>query len=481
VTKTGDLDDTIAAISTPMGEGGIGIVRLSGKNSIQIADRFFKSKRGRLLEKMKSHTIHYGSAVHLNGEVADEVLVSVFRAPNSYTKENVVEISAHGGIVPLRQILNLAVHHGARMAEPGEFTKRAFLNGRIDLTQAEAVMDTIRAKTDLALRAAMNQLQGSVSKEINSVKDNLMKIYAHLEAFLDFPDEHLEVYSNQEFHDRYESAVKRVENLLQSFAKGEILREGVVIVIVGRPNVGKSSLLNALLERDRAIVSAIPGTTRDALEEMIQLGGIPIRLVDTAGLFSSTEPLTQASMERTRKYFSNGDLFLFLLDAETGATAEDRTILSELEGKRVIPIVNKIDLLPEFQSKIENSNAEDIQNLLKKHFVCQFDFKSFPHSCFISAKTGFGIQTLEKSITSLIWNGKVEVESNQITRFRHKQALEEALEALKKSREAFLAKESLEFVTLDLKCALDALREMVGEIYSEDLLDVIFKEFCIGK
>lgn len=457
-------DDTIAAISTPAGEGGVGMIRVSGKDALKAVDQIFRSKRGISLKKVKTHTIHYGHVVDSENQIIDEVLVSVFHAPNSYTAETVVEINAHGGFISLKQTLNSVLKQGVRMAEPGEFTKRAFLNGRIDLAQAEAVIDTIRAKTDLALKAAVSQLQGSVSRDIHSIKDDIMKIYAHMEAYLDFPDEHLEIYSNDEFRARYDLALKKVEALLQSFAKGEILREGLLMVLVGRPNVGKSSLLNALLERDRALVSEIPGTTRDALEEMIELEGIPIRIVDTAGLFSSKDSLTQASMEKTRKYLSEGDIFLFILDAKDGFMKEDEIILNELSGKNVIPVVNKIDL-------IQNASANF--KIEKKSFASE--------PCFISAKEKMGINDLEEKMISLATTGKVTAESNRLTRFRHKQVLEEALASLRQSREAFLAKTSLELVIFDLKRSLDALREVVGEVYSEDLLEVVFKEFCIGK
>ncbi|MBI4387727.1 MAG: GTP-binding protein, partial [Candidatus Omnitrophica bacterium] len=300
--------------------------------------------------------------------------------------------------------------------------------------------------------------------------DDLMKIYAHMEACLDFPDEHLEIYANQEFHCRYESAGNTIKLLIDSFSQGEILREGVLAVIVGKPNVGKSSILNVLLERDRAIVSEIPGTTRDAIEESIELDGIPIRLVDTAGLFTSEEPLTQASMEKTRAYMKEGDLFLLVLDASTTMSLEDQNILSELSGKRTILLLNKTDLL----SNLNSISELNIQNQFKSVV-----WVSKP--CLISAKTKVGIENLEQTIVKTIWKGNIEKESAMITRLRHKRALEVSLEALEKSYQTFLACESLEFVTLDLKRALDALREIIGEIYSEDLLDTIFKEFCIGK
>jgi len=471
------LDETIAAISTPIGEGGIGIVRLSGKDAFTIAEKYFKGKNARSLQDAKSHTIKHGHIVDQNGDIADEVLVSIFRAPNSYTAEDMVEINAHGGLAPLRKILDLLLHAGARMAEPGEFTKRAFLNGRMDLTQAEAVLDTIRAKTDLQLKAAMAQLHGSLTRSLHSIKDDLMKIYAHMEAYLDFPDEHLDVYSSREFFARYESAEKKIGTLLDSFARGEIVREGVLVVIVGKPNVGKSSLLNALLERERALVSEIPGTTRDALEETININGIPVRLVDTAGFFKSEDTLVKASVERTRQYLSEGDLFLFVLDAKDGFSEEEQKILNELKNKKVILTINKVDLI----ANSHDLSEKETDRFIKQNLNGDFSFPFVTKPQFVSAKTKKGIRELEQTVAEALSCGKIECESVFVTRLRHKCALEQAGDALSKSKETFLARESLEFVILDLKKALDSLREIVGEVYSEDLLDVIFKEFCIGK
>ncbi|MBI1977357.1 MAG: tRNA uridine-5-carboxymethylaminomethyl(34) synthesis GTPase MnmE [Candidatus Omnitrophica bacterium] len=459
------LEDTIAAISTPPGEGGIGIVRLSGKNAIAIAACMFRSLNETNLAEVKSHTVHFGTVCDGEGRVIDQVLVTVFRKPKSYTAEDVVEISAHGGSRVLQRILNLALSYGARHAEPGEFTKRAFLNGRIDLAQAEAVLDLIRSRSDRSLEVALRQLAGKLSEEIHSIKDELVKIYAHLEAYLDFPDEHLEVYSNREFKSHFESVMQKLERLIGTFSKGSILREGALVVIIGRPNVGKSSLLNAFLDRDRAIVSEIPGTTRDILEESISLNGLWIRLLDTAGLGQSQNPLDQAAMERTRRSIGEGDLFLWVLDATSGLTDEDQEIVKGLkQGKKVIPVVNKIDIAN------RRNGFESFQ---------KFDIDEA--AIFLSAKTGEGIETLEKKMTDLILKHELNEESTLITRARHKRSLEESLEALRKSFDSFTRQESLEFVVLDLKQALDRLREFVGEIYSEDLLDMIFKEFCIGK
>lgn len=461
------LEDTIAAISTPPGEGGIGIIRLSGKNAIAIAASMFRSPNGTNLVEAKSHTVHFGTVCDGEGRVIDQVLVSIFRKPKSYTAEDVVEISAHGGSRVLQRILNLALSYGARHAEPGEFTKRAFLNGRMDLTQAEAVLDLIRSRSDRSLEVALRQLAGKLSEEIHSIKDELVNIYAHLEAYLDFPDEHLEVYSNQEFKLRFESVMQKLERLIGTFSKGSILREGALVVIVGRPNVGKSSLLNALLDRDRAIVSEIPGTTRDVLEESISLNGLWIRLLDTAGLGQSQNPVDQAAMERTKRSIGEGDLFLWVLDATSaGLTHEDQKIIKDLlkQDKKVVPVVNKIDIAN------DRNGFESLQQ-----------FGVDETAVFLSAKTGEGIETLEKKMADLILKHELNEESTLITRTRHKRSLEESLEALRKSFDSFTRQESLEFVVLDLKQALDRLREFVGEIYSEDLLDRVFKEFCIGK
>ena len=459
-----NLEDTIAAISTPPGEGGIGIVRLSGKNAISIAACMFRSANGINLCDQESHTIHFGIIYDGEGSPIDQVLVSIFRCPKSYTAEDVIEISAHGGSLILKKILDLTLSFGARHAEPGEFTRRAFLNGRIDLTQAEGVLDLIRAKTDRSLEIALRQLNGKLSQELNSIQNELMKLYAHLEAYLDFPDEHLEVYSNHDFKSRFQKVAEQIKRLIDSFSKGEILREGVVVIIVGRPNVGKSSLLNALLNRDRALVSDIPGTTRDILEESIVLDGLWVRLVDTAGLWHSTDSLDRAAMEHTQRYLEEGDLFLWVLDGTDGLLEEDRLILERLKGKKVVPVVNKID---RGGRKIIPSELEKVSGGLTP--------------IFLSAKTREGLENLEKKIVDLILGTELAQESIVITRLRHKRALEASWEALEKSFQTFLNRESLEFVALDLKQSLDALKELVGEIYSEDLLDVIFKEFCIGK
>lgn len=452
-----NFDDTIAAISTPIGEGGIGVIRVSGPKAIKIADKIFLAKSGKKLSGAKPLTVNYGEVCDEKGKRVDEVLVTLFRAPKSYTCEDLVEISTHGGIVVTRKILDLILKQGVRPADPGEFTRRAFLGGRLDLAQAEAVLDVIRAKTDASLTAAQDQLEGRLSHDIRKIKENLMKVYAHIEAFVDFPEEDIEVFSRGEILKRLEDVKHQIKTLIQSYGKGEVMREGVLAVIVGRPNVGKSSLLNALLDRDRAIVSEVPGTTRDTLEEMIELDGILFRIVDTAGLGRGRNQLDALSMERTKKYLEKGQLFLFVLDGSEPFQEEDRVIKELLGDKKVITVVNKSDLpitltLP--------GPAEPIK---------------------ISAKTREGISNLESRMTQLVWNGRVSVEGVTITRLRHKVALERAHEALESAKKVFLAKESLEFLSFDIKSALDALAELIGEIYSEDLLDVIFSEFCIGK
>jgi len=458
-----NLDDTIVAVATPPGEGGIAVIRVSGPEAARLVSRFFRPSKKIDLERETSHTLHHGFLADEKGKTVDEVLVGLFRAPHSYTGEEVVEISCHGGLYLTRRILEILTEAGARHAEPGEFTKRAFLSGRLDLTQAEAVLDLIRAKSDASLEAARRQLEGGLSKKIQKLKNGLMKIYAHLEAGLDFPDERLEVDSRDELLRRMSGAEEEMEELVASFRKGLALREGILTVILGRPNVGKSSLLNSLLEKERALVSSLPGTTRDALEETVEIGGWNLRLADTAGLGASPkDEVDRMGMEKTKTYIEEGDFFLFLADGSSEWNSEDEKILQELKGKKFLLVVNKTDLPQKL----------DLDLLLKK-------IPGTP--VFISCLTGAGISELEKKIAEKISGTEIVRESPTLTRLRHKQALKEALESLGRARKSLKDGTSTEFVLTDLKSALDRLRELVGEIYSEDLLDIIFQEFCIGK
>ncbi len=458
-----NLDDTIAAVATPPGEGGIAVIRISGPAAFKIADAVFFSPRGKLSD-FESHTLHYGE-VCADGKKLDQALASVFRAPNSYTGQDVVEISSHGGLLITRKILDLIIKNGARHAEPGEFTKRAFLNGRMDLTQAEAVLDLIKAKSERALETAGRHLTGSLSRKLNEVKESIMKIYAHLEAFLDFPEEDLEVYTDKEFTARFEKTQRSLEQLLAGFARGAALREGIGVAIVGRPNAGKSSLFNTLLARDRAIVSEYPGTTRDVLEEAIELSGLYIRLIDTAGLASENEnPLDRMGMEKTRAVLKGVQGYLYVLDASAPLEKGDRDILCEIDlSKPVLFAMNKSDL-PQRLSESDLKKIAQGRSCVK-----------------VSSRTREGIETLEKKLFEILWGPGTESAGEQITRLRHKNSVEEALNALKNAREAFSRRESLEYVAEDVKVSLNSLKELVGEVYSEHLLDVIFSEFCIGK
>ena len=457
------LEDTIAALSTPPGEGGIAVIRMSGKEALSLVAHLFRPSKRINLAEQPTHTIHHGHFLDEKGNLLDEVLISIFHSPHSYTGEEVVEISCHGGIRLTHQILELLFRKGARPAEPGEFTKRAFLNGKMDLTQAEAVLDLIQSRSQASLEAALQQLQGKLSEKINSLKETLLKIQAHWEASLDFPDEHLEIDSEEECLGLLRGVQEKIRDLVASFRRGRLLREGILTVIVGRPNVGKSSLLNAFLEKDRALVSPIPGTTRDALEETIEIEGFGIRLVDTAGLTSPKHELDQMGMDRTRRYLNESELVLFLIDGSEEWRAEDEAIFSELKGKNILPVVNKVDL----------SQKLDLDRL-----ICLFPETPLN---FISCATGTGLRELERQIAKIILEKGFARESVTLTRLRHKQALEEALAALQQSERLFREKVPAEIVLVELKGAVDSLRELIGEVYSEDLLDVIFQEFCIGK
>lgn len=457
-------DDTIAAIATPLGEGGISVLRLSGPESFSILKSIFHPKNPTRFEAFETHTIHFGK-IENQGQVYDEVLISIFKKHHSYTGEDLIEISAHGGMVLTRRILALLLEKGARPAEPGEFTKRAFLNGKIDLTQAEAVLDLIKSKSEKSLESAVSQLQGALSRRFQTLKNSMMKIYAHMEAFLDFPDEDLEIFEDSQFRHQLSEVEKELEQLIQSFKRGALFREGVSIAIVGRPNAGKSSLFNTLLARDRALVSEHPGTTRDVLEETIEIQGISIRLMDTAGLSQTlTHPLDQMGVQRTREVLGFADFYLYLIDGSVTLTREDHEAFHSIPNQKpILVLITKSDLPRQWKSQA-------LQNFFPNAQALE-----------VSTKTRKGIDALENKIADSLLGGTPAGDGEQITRLRHKQALDLSRLAWQKAIESFERRESLEIVILDLKAAIDHLRELIGEIYSEDLLDVIFSEFCIGK
>ena len=454
-----DLEDTIAAISTPIGEGAIGIVRISGKDAVKIADVVFRSKKGKSSSDFRSFSTHYGY-IYNKGAVVDEALLTLMRAPKSYTKEDMVEINCHSGIIPLRKALELVLDCGARLAEPGEFTKRAFLNGRLDLTQAEAVLDIIRSKTEASLRMALGQLSGQLSFRLNDIKERLLTVAANVEASIDFPEEDIEIISEGNIKERLETIRNNLLKLLESAEGGIILREGLTSVICGKPNVGKSSLLNALLQRDRAIVTHVPGTTRDAIEDLANINGIPFKLVDTAGIAPTEDLVEREGILRSRERMEQADLILLVLDASAEMADEDRILLSDTKDRPRILVINKIDL----PRKIDLSTLEG--NIMVE----------------ISAKEGDGIDELKKMMERAVWSGRAAVpEGGAITNLRQKQALKNASEAVERAVESVEKDLSPELIAIELREALDSIGEITGEIISDEILDRIFSQFCIGK
>ena len=459
-----ELDDTIAAIATPLGEGGISVIRVSGPKAFKIIAPFFSSPEKKDPSSFSANTIHWGKFLNQEGHLIDQVLLSVFRAPHSYTGQDVIEISCHGGLAVSKKILKTLLENSARPAAPGEFTRRAFLSGKIDLTQAEAVLDLIQAKSSRALEIAAHQLAGGLSRKFKTLKDDLMKLLAFMEACIDFPEEDLEIDVAAGMEKQLKDVRRQIEMLLASFNRNQIIREGILITLVGKPNAGKSSLFNALLERDRALVSELPHTTRDHLEEPLEIQGFFIRLRDTAGLISTPEhPLDKLGMERTFQAVQESQLVLFLADGSMSLDESDRHVFQKIPpGKKVLTLINKSDLPIKLDAKE-----------LKKLTGNEEDLK-------ISAHSRKGLKELEQRIALFLEKESGE-EGEQITKLRHRDALEKAASALERAEKAFKEKMSFEFVTVDLRASLDAVRELTGEIYSEDLLDVIFSEFCIGK
>ena len=455
--------DTIAAISTASAPAGIGIVRISGIEAIPFADRIFRAKSGRPLSEAKSHTLQYGH-VEAGGKLLDEVLVSVFRAPQTYTREDIVEINCHGGTLVVRSVLEAVLAAGARLAEPGEFTKRAFLNGRIDLTQAEAVMDLISSENQLAAESALSHLGGNMRRKIVSLREKILYETAYIEAALDDP-EHYDLTGYAP-----ELAVKLTEirgeilHLLQTADEGRIVKEGLATVILGQPNVGKSTLLNLISGEERAIVTDIAGTTRDVLEDHVILDGIPLRIMDTAGLRETGDRIEQIGVERAKACAQTADLILYLVDGNTPLSETDRKNLSELAGRKVILIRNKTDLQ-------EQVRDEDLRALL-------------PDAPFVrmSASAGDGLDELAGTIRGMFLSGEVrQGEEVYITNMRHKAALSDAAESLSLTLQAIADRMPEDLFTVDMMDAYAALGRIIGEDVGEDLIDEVFSEFCMGK
>ncbi len=459
--KNYDLNDTIAAISTPVGESGIGIVRLSGKEALQIAGKIFVSKDKSKPTDFNTYTIHYGWIMDKT-EVVDEVILALMRAPRSYTKEDIVEINCHGGIVALRRVLGLVMENGCRLASPGEFTKRAFLNGRIDLAQAEAVLDVIRAKTDSALKIGEEQLKGRLSSQINKIRKGLLEILSILEANIDFPDEEIKPAELKVLLQKLINIDSEMKLLLENSRFGRVLREGIQVVICGRPNVGKSSLLNALLRQERSIVTAIPGTTRDTIEEIIDIKGIPVRIVDTAGILEPRDLIEKKAVQRSRRCIDLADLVILLFDGSKKLTGEDQTLMAKLKKKAVVAVINKMDLKQIIErGKISNK---------------------FKFTVDISAKKSKNINLLEEAIADSVYKGRVRSsDAAMLSNLRHIAGIREAQKLIAEAIDSLDNKLSSEFVAQDIKDGLSWLDSILGKEFSEDLLDKIFSQFCIGK
>ncbi|MEI6073954.1 MAG: tRNA uridine-5-carboxymethylaminomethyl(34) synthesis GTPase MnmE [Verrucomicrobiota bacterium] len=454
-------DATIAAIATPLGEGGLAVVRVSGASAFAVAEKCFLpvGKHSLKPSAAPSHTVHFGKIIR-DGSVIDEVLLAVLRAPRTFTREDTVEISCHGGLLPAKLILDALLAGGAQQAEPGEFTKRAFLNGRIDLAQAEAVADLIKSRTELALAAANEQLAGKLSRRINRLRDDLMLALAHIEAHLDFPDEDISPDTKEKLLERLEKSVAFMDELLRTADEGQILRRGIRAAIVGRPNAGKSSLLNQLLGRDRAIVSHLPGTTRDTIEETANIRGIPVVFIDTAGLRESHDEIEREGVRRSRESLARAEIILHVLDASETLTTDDENYFAEFAGKTRIIVRNKTDL-PVKLNLPENLLASAVD-------VCSVN--------------GQGVESLKDIVKSLVWAGEIKAEMLQVAiNSRHQDALKRARKATRQAGDALSGDLPLDLIALDLRIAAGAVGEVVGKTTTEDLLDSIFTTFCIGK
>lgn len=453
--------DTIAAISTPRGEGGIGIVRLSGDESLNILEKIFKPKSNKDIKDIKSYTINYGHI--FDGEIlVDEVLVSIMKAPNTYTKEDIVEINCHGGYLVTERVLELVLKNGAKIAEPGEFTRRAFLNGRLDLTQAEAVIDLIHGKTEKSISLSLNNLRGDLKEQIHYLKKILLDVAAHVNVVLDYPEEGVDEPIPDHLIRELHNVKDTITKLVESYDKGKMIKEGIKTAIVGKPNVGKSSLLNSILREERAIVTSIAGTTRDTIEEIINIKGIPLIMVDTAGIRETCDEVENIGVQKSKKVLKEADLVLFVMDSSRELSDEDKEIYDNIQSEKVIGILNKIDM----EKKLDVSNLSKVKKWIE-----------------ISALENIGIDNLENEIYKFIISENIEDSSEKliITNIRHKSALEKTKKAIENIFETIDMGYPMDLIAVDLNDALDSLSEVTGEISSEDLLDHIFSNFCVGK
>ncbi len=444
-------EETISAIATALGTAGIGVIRMSGENSIDIADKIFDKD----LKTARDRSIIFGHVKNAAGEIIDEAIILIMRAPKSYTKENVVEIQCHGGAAALREVLSRTFEAGARPAERGEFTKRAFLNGRLDLTQAQAVLDVIQAKTSTALSIAQNQLSGKTSKKIHSIRQNILEVLAHIEALIDFPEDDIDAIFINDIDKKIAAQIDEIKIFLDNQKSGRILREGLETAIIGKPNVGKSSLLNFLAESERAIVTDIPGTTRDSIEEFVNIGGVPLKIIDTAGIRNSDNPVEKIGIERARDCASRAELIFALFDGSRELSSEDAEILKLIENRNAIILVNKADL-PQV-----------------------IDTSQFENFIPISIKKNLGVEKFMAAISEKV--GNVNAEMNFVRDEREADLLRRAVKNLEEARFTLQKNIGIDFISIDLRAALELLSELTGESVTEDVIDEIFSKFCIGK
>lgn len=455
--------DTITAIATVLGESGISIVRISGRNSLNIVNSIFRGKSNRNLLDIKPYSMRYGFIIEKDtGEILDEVLISFMKGPKSYTAEDVVEINCHGGILATRKVIEEVIKSGARLAEPGEFTKRAFLNGRIDLSQAEAVIDIIKAKSHISVKSALQQSQGKISKEINLLREDLLEIIAHIEATVNYPEEDLEEMTSEKVVLKLNKILDKINYILSNAEEGKIVREGLNIAIVGKPNVGKSSLLNSLIEENKAIVTDIPGTTRDVIEEYMNIGGIPVKIIDTAGIRKTDDIVEKIGVEKSKEKIDESDLVILMMDSSKKLDKEDEEIIDYVNHRKYIILLNKIDI----GDKIDLNNICNLNS--------RFIIKT-------SIKNGEGLDKIKNCIKELFFKGEIKSEDLFITNTRHKEGLIRARESCIEALQTLKSTLAIDLVSIDIKNAWVSLGKITGDTLEEDIIDKIFSQFCLGK